>query len=536
LSDNNELKFMLIEFLEKLNDGGKYSIEIIETDYSKIKAFIDLLYTVDGFPTNHNNEDIYCFIDSQRKHFNKYHIHDIADIVINYDKDVDNYTNDPVKIITDYINDKSDISQDISWIIYDYASSQSCSNSKNIKELILGSKNKKEKKDSGKVLTEKILKYATDIKHRKDIADIIIEQKKYNNFIQEVQSIIKESKLPRRDDEKYQIISSYEPYELTHCISYEMAIRNQDVRNLLKSIQNLTILSKKIFEYYMIYHDIGIEENLSFDLQNTVEEALLLLNQHNITHDINIKFRNFKLSETYISVMQIITQLIMILEEDYYMIYDRKEIVPEGMEEVLKEPNHYEPDRELNQYMNKVIQASIENTYDTSPRYKDNYATNDGYAVYQASYENSKEYDINKIFPNFKRPMREFNQTQVAFNISLPKNELIAYIEKIKDDYDNKNTPYLTLNQLQERLSQYHGMKIEIGKNNYKFINYDEAQIEMNSPEMETKNNSFSELSKSFKANKHIIHYLETLKVIEERFKVIKNAIDNKKYKKLIYQ
>ena len=391
---------------------------------------------------------------------------------------------------------------------------------------------------------------------------------------------MKESKLPRRDDEVYHIISSYEPYELTHCISYEMAIRNQDVKSLLKSIQNLTILSKKLFEYYTIYNDAEIEDNPYFDLQNIVEKALQLLSQHEIKHDINIKFHNFKLFETHSAVMQIVTQLIMTLEEEYYMIYDQKEIMPDGMEDIFKEPNHYESDRELNQYMDKAIEDSIRNAYDVSSRYKDNFTFKDGYAVYQASYEDSKEYDINKIFPNFKRPMKEFNQTQVAFNMSLPKDEIIAYIEKIKDDYDSKNTSYKTLNQLlygddtrtedkldhkqkeryaddffiydyytksdenhekkleliQKKLSQYHGMKIERGRNDYELVNYDEANNKKNNKphsSPQTSRSTLDELKMSFTNDQHTIHYL-AIDIIKIRYTKIQDSIDEKKYKTLI--
>jgi hypothetical protein len=174
--------------------------------------------------------------------------------------------------------------------------------------------------------------------------------------------------------------------------------------------------------------------------------------------------------------------------------------------------------------------------------------------------------------------MREFNQTQVAFNMSLPKEEIIAYITRIKDDYDNKENSYKTLNQLlyeddsrieekldhtqqnryaddffiydyytqsdeehekklesiQKRLSQYHGMKVEKGRNNYEHIDYNEALIKMNTPKTKTNSNSFADIAKSFKEHDHIIHYLETINIIEDRFKSLKNAIDNKKYKRLI--
>ena len=311
------------------------------------------------------------------------------------------------------------------------------------------------------------------------------------------------------------------------------------------------------------------ESGASFE--EIVTEALELLNHYEIAQKFDIKFKNYLILDIYSSIMQIITLLNMILEEDYYLIYDRKEIVPEGMEDILKEPNHHETDIELNQYMDKAIKESIRHAYDTSPRYKDNFTFKDGYSIYQASYEDSNEYDINKIFPNFKRPMKQFNQTQVAFNMSLPKDEIISYISKIKDDYDNKETSYKTLNQLlyeedtrteeklehnqqnryaddffiydyytqcgenhenkleiiQKKLSQYHGMKIENGRNNYTLIDYDEAITKMQSKSTTNNSNSLDDLVARFQENEHIIHYIETIKIIENRYESLKNAQSN---------
>ena len=490
MQDKTELKSLFIEFLEKLNNGEEISLEDVEKNYIDIKEYLEKLDHIDEFPFDRDyNDFIYCFkkLNKDRKIFDKYHIEDI------------------VKIITEF--------------------------------------------------------------------------KENENYISDIQNIINESKLPRRDDEEYTIISSYEPYELTHCISYEMAIRNKDVIILLNSIRHLTTLSKKFFEYYMCYGNIIIKEDDYLDFEEIVTEALELLNHYEIAQKFDIKFKNYLILDIYSSIMQIITLLNVIFEEDYYLIYDRKEIVPEGMEDILKEPNHHETDIELNQYMDKAIKESIRHAYDTSPRYKDNFTFKDGYAIYQASYEDSKEYDINKIFPNFKRPMKQFNQTQVAFNMSLPKDEIISYISKIKDDYDNKETSYKTLNQLlyeedtrteeklehnqqnryaddffiydyytqcgenhenkleiiQKKLSQYHGMKIENGRNNYTLIDYDEAITKMQSKSTTNNSNSLDDLVARFQENEHIIHYIETIKIIENRYESLKNAIDNKRYKKLIH-
>lgn len=539
-----------IELLEKLNNGDQFTSEEIELEYKKEKQLIDLLYTIDDFPLDDSDENIYCFINSKRKHFDKYHIEDINNLIIDYVNKpyINNNSKKPSEIIIDY--SKNIDGKPIDLIVYDFASGKNeCKDSSNIKSIILENATK-EKKYSDKVLTEKLFKYATDDKFSKDIANIITEQKRFNTLNKEIQEIIKESKLPRRDDEVYQIISSYEPYELTHCISYEMAIRNKDVKVLLEKIKTLTLLSRDLFKADMLHKN---DSALFYIMEIEEQRKKILESLEALQIVLNIDFNTSSPTKIQSELFRLIAEYTVLLEEDYYMIYDRKEIVPEGMEEVFKEPNHYESDRELNQYMDKAIEESIRNAYDPNPRYKDNYTVKDGYVTYQACYKGSKEYDINKIFPNFKRPMREFNQTQVAFNMSLPKDELMAYIEKIKDDYDNKNTSYKTLNQLlyeddtdtrvneklehkqkeryaddffiydyytqspekhekkleiiQHKLSQYHGMKIENGRNDYEYISYDEAQME-DIPKQNYSISDFASLLEKAKNFRTILHHL----------------------------
>lgn len=565
-----------IELLEKLNNGDQFTSEEIELEYKKEKQLIDLLYTIEDFPLDDSDENIYCFINSKRKHFDKYHIEDITKLIIDYvnKPNINNNSKKPSEIIIDY--SKNIDGKPIDLIVYDFASGKDeCKDSSNIKSIILENVTK-EKKYSDKVLTEKLLKYATDDRFSKDIANIITEQKRFNTLNKEIQEIIKESKLPRRDDEVYQIISSYEQYELTHCISYEMAIRNKDVKVLLEKIKTLTLLSRDLFKADMLHKN---DSALFYIMEIEEQRKKILESLEALQIVLNIDFNTSSPTKIQSELFRLIAEYTVLLEEDYYMIYDRKEIVPEGMEEVFKEPNHHETDIELNQYMDKAIKESIRHAYDTSPRYKDNFTFKDGYSIYQASYEDSNEYDINKIFPNFKQPMKQFNQTQVAFNMSLPKDEIISYISKIKDDYDNKETSYKTLNQLlyeedtrteeklehnqqnryaddffiydyytqsgenhekkleiiQKKLSQYHGMKIENGRNNYTPIDYDEAIIKMQSKSTTNNSNSLDDLVARFQENEHIIHYIETIKIIENRYESLKNAIDNKRYKKLIH-
>jgi len=61
LNNDTNLKFKLIDFLEKMNTGNKLPIDDIETNYNQLQPLIDLLYTVNDFPVDRSNEDIYCF-------------------------------------------------------------------------------------------------------------------------------------------------------------------------------------------------------------------------------------------------------------------------------------------------------------------------------------------------------------------------------------------------------------------------------------------------------------------------------------------
>lgn len=571
---------MIMEFLEKLNNGEKITYDEMELKFSQIKNFVDdILYSINDFPVDNSNDQIYSFIENEKKFFDKYEIQDITAIILEYlikpielDKDKNSYNN----IIMNYIKNKGTID----FIISNYAHLKDCKNSKKIIEIL--SFNSISRKTYNEELKDKeVLNYATHPNNIKDIANIIIDIEKRENCKKEIQKIIKDSKLPKRCDEKYKIIENYKPYELTHCISYEMAIRNKEVKLLLKNIILLTIANEELFKLTMTtYNHDEMQDFVKFYIKDSLKETVNNILEYfkSINISLNIDFDNFDLLQSLNDITKTLAKASNLLEDKYYMIHDCKEInIPKGWENIFDEPNHCETDSELNEHFEKVVNSTFGIKNDK--RYKDHSEKNDCYVSYQGIFEGSNSYEINKFFPNFKRPMKEFNQTQVAFNMSLPKNEIIAYITRIKDDYDNKESSYKTLNQLlygddtriedkldhddkkryaddffiydyytqsddehdkkleaiQKKLSQCNGMKIELGENNYKFINYDEAQIEINSPKIEIKSNSFSELSKSFKANKHIINYIETIKVIEERFDALNNAINNKKYKKLMH-
>lgn len=365
-------------------------------------------------------------------------------------------------------------------------------------------------------------------------------------------------KLPSRHESKYTDILDFEKYELTHCIAYELASRNHEVIELKKRIDELELIYKHIFT---------IQRYKKFD--ELMPELINLIKNDSLLSEI---YKNSSIDYIDAKVMYETARLKTELEEEHYYIYNTEE-----MENTFNVPHHYEPDEELNKHMEKVLLQEF-TTLDNDDRYKVNFKKKDGYVIYQGAYQDSLNYDINKIFPNFKKPIKEFNQTQVAFNMSLPKDELIAYITKIKDDYDNntdnsyknihellendeyyfnstklehkkqleryiddffiydyyeqsKENENLKISEIQEELSKFHGMKKELSRNNYEIINYYKAH---KTSQQKFSSVTMEDLVKLATQVPNIKHFLEE-ETIKERYTTIKNAIDSKEYKALIF-
>ena len=47
---------------------------------------------------------------------------------------------------------------------------------------------------------------------------------------------------------------------------------------------------------------------------------------------------------------------------------------------------------------------------------------------------------INKVIPNFNQPLRMFNTMDISINPSLPLNDILSFVKKIKKDYDENNS------------------------------------------------------------------------------------------------
>lgn len=318
-----------------------------------------------------------------------------------------------------------------------------------------------------------------------------------------------------RENNIYKEIESFEKYELTHCIAYEMGIRNEEVKKFINILDELTYLNMNVFKYKNIH---GFEDR---DLW--IGGVIDILKEYDVykcySSDVE-DVDKININTPYL----IATKLKIELEENYYIPYDGREVIFEGMEDEIDFlSNHFEPDSSQSHHFDKI---SSNNPKDY---YKDSYSVIDGYEVYQGAYDGCKRFNFNKIYPNFKRPLRTFNQLELPINISLPKEEILAYIEKIKDNYDNENSSIKNIFELLEEdinidTINYKNMSAKEWADCFFIYDYYKENIEISSS---TKKNIVEDIQ--FKLTKY-----NGVKIRKEE-KEVKNKKDTK-YKIVPYE
>ena len=274
-------------------------------------------------------------------------------------------------------------------------------------------------------------------------------------------NIYSTKKIPNRNNPKYCRIEKYEDYEFTHCIAYEMAIRNEEVVILTKLLENLNILNKELFLNQNFLYS-NIEEINSYAIAELLylriifDNFNLLLNQYENDYLLNIiqtynnaTFQMFKSNYNEDKSLKKLfnkatntdkIHIIMILcvsvdwklEREYYVVNEMKSITKKHIDKLFPKNNNYEPNEEISSHIDTVF---------TDPNYKEIYIHEEraGYIVYQGAYENDDSFSINEVIPNFSQPLRMFNTMKVSINPSLPLNDILSFVKQIKEDYDKNN-------------------------------------------------------------------------------------------------
>ena len=210
-------------------------------------------------------------------------------------------------------------------------------------------------------------------------------------------------RLPQRDDLIYKEIEEFQDYELTNCIAYEMAIRSQNYTYSIEVI-NLDVIS-------------GIDLN-NTDISDSDKNYLLDVIE--LSDYIKIFSNNKSNKLNFIEFLQMDEQIKSIMNET--MNFEDR-LNKYGKVECLK-------------ILNKKSKKEILNKLINPP----------------------------KLNIKHSRPKIKINETSlfsIDLNLNLPKEELIAYISKIKDEYDKNNSIIKTpLELLGETLEKSDNKKI----------------------------------------------------------------------------
>ncbi len=206
-------------------------------------------------------------------------------------------------------------------------------------------------------------------------------------------------KLPQRDDLIYKEIEEIEDYELTNCIAYEMAIRNKEAARKLSILKRIETLKYKIIEkirartnnYYSSYKKYPII------FKDIIEEVLI----SRLKKEFGINYNYSEIEENPVG----------------FKVVRYTQLYSEAM-------------------MSELISLDKRFRHKT----KANFITKQGYIIEQIY--NRKREIKSEISSNFKRKLTLKNELNIKIDLPLniPKEELIAYISKIKDDFDKNNS------------------------------------------------------------------------------------------------
>ena len=318
--------------------------------------------------------------------------------------------------------------------------------------------------------------------------------------LEKVLQYYKEEKifLPLIDDPRYEFIKTYEEFEFSNCIAYEMVIRTdeyQKAKFLYMTIKNFQLIHK--FSFCKILD--GIKESLQYlheDIQNilskyinsnTREEDLNKKLLNKILVDLIRELENSKIILKDLGILNLTSflsqDMIDLTGENFVLIDQIQRDLPikdfdNGLELLIKfyltkESIYIKNDTELKfekikysnieEILNKILDnigsyylEINSNIIQLSKNMTISMLDNEFKDLLKKHYN---KYKYINIQPNYTRPSLHFIDAKIVnlpINLNFSRNELIALVSKIKDDYDNKESRIKTpLEILGEKLEKF---------------------------------------------------------------------------------
>lgn len=400
-------------------------------------------------------------------------------------------------------------------------------------------------------VTELIQNYNTSATKLKKIYSSYETHKKleFGRFWEKRFRIKKEASIftiQSRDNDIYKEIDNFETYELTPCIAYEMAIRNDDVKTLLKRYDKITaMMDDPEYQYkrYLGKDDFETSKNnplygLPKEYQNlSYEEYEEVVAKKFDIYEEFIEGNYKKFIDEYIDRsnelgMSHLDKLKKRIEDELinnYLIYPTGYIrdVPGATYFYKEEITNSKKDE------NKTIIGNEHMKDGMFIRFEE--IIHDEFIQVQGTNIKNTEYYVNNIIPNFHRQVNDQNQINIPINFSLPLEEIIEYITKVK----KKINPKTPLELLGEKLDKANDMSnIKVGKETLDATRGEESQKKFADMffiyDMRQQGFANGDIEMELNYSNDDKHTGISTNTIEKYYKIAKDYIDKERYKELI--
>jgi hypothetical protein len=238
--------------------------------------------------------------------------------------------------------------------------------------------------------------------------------------------------LPTRSDPIYGEIERFEDYEYTNCIAYEMAIRNDEAKKIYEGLYHVSNLNeyKKRVEKLNFYGLRSVDED--------IKESQININSRYTIDDIQDGFR--KLVYFYMK------------KNEIYTLSETNDSI--GLLDITGEYPDKFTYSEFEYFFEMVLKSSFE--------YYVRANDDESFIPLSTGYKNLISLDyLEKDFIDtlketdfianpriissdiLSRTLLILDNSKTGnfdINLALPKDELMAYISKIKDEYDKDNS------------------------------------------------------------------------------------------------
>lgn len=270
----------------------------------------------------------------------------------------------------------------------------------------------------------------------------------------------------------YEYIEKFQLYELTPCIAYEMAIKNKDVKALLKRYEKInhmmeddTYLYKRFFTHdnfdnakdHPILTLSEEYENCTYEEYETIIAKKLATYKRLIEEDYKKFIDEYihRCTELSISELDILKEKIEEELINNYLIY------PTGYIRNVPGATYFYKEEITNSKKDKKKTIITDSSAEDGLQIRFEEIIHDEFIQVQGTNIKNTEYYVNNIIPNFHRQVNDQNQINIPINFSLPIEEIFEYITEVK----KKINPKTPLELLGEKLDKANDMSnIKVGK------------------------------------------------------------------------